>query len=310
MTAITASALFVTAPASAFCRTTTVALPPNYNPASRGCFTQGLDLFWSNACVGYMINQSASREVPLADAKRIIDAAFETWNSVRCPTGHPIGVTVSDLGTAECGQVRYNGNSPNQNLIVFRDTSWPYNDPNNTLGLTTVTFDSKTGEILDADMEINSSGHNLSITDQVPASGFDLLSVVTHEAGHFLGLAHATSSTSTMFASYKPGTTALRTLTADDIAGVCAIYPDSSVRTVTPTTSQSSTVPAGSCDPTPKYGLTSQCVTAPVVTDGSSRCTVTAVGAGPSRGGIALAGIVAGVALARRRRRRSSALES
>src|SRR5262249_30430430 len=158
-------------------------------------------LYWRGQCVGYSINQAASVSVSLDDAKLIIDAAFARWMAVSCPkTGQPPGIKASDLGTVACSEVRYNQETPNQNLIVFRDTSWPYNDPNNTLGLTTVTFDANTGEIFDADMEINASAHNLSITDQVPVNGFDLASVITHEAGHFFGLAHATAPTSTMFA--------------------------------------------------------------------------------------------------------------
>src|SRR6185436_4346321 len=108
----------------------------------------------------------------------------------------------SNLGPATCTEVLYNQNGPNQNVIVFRDDKWPYSDPNNTLGLTTVTFNADTGEIYDADMELNATAKNLSTSVAVPANGFDLLSVVTHEAGHFLGLAHATSATSTMYASY------------------------------------------------------------------------------------------------------------
>jgi hypothetical protein len=257
--ALVAGLVAVPRAAHAYCRTTTQPLPANYNPASRGCYTQGLFLFWRSACVGFSINQDASKNIPFADAKRIIDAAFGTWVSSKCSDGEAPGIAVSDMGAAECAEVRYNPDTANQNLIVFRDTNWPYRDPNNTLGLTTVTFDADSGEIFDADMEINSSGHNLSITDQVPANGFDLASVITHEAGHFLGLAHATSSTSTMYASYKPGTTALRTLSPDDVAGLCAIYPNTQTRIVSPTATQPETLAASPCDPTPRHGLTAVC---------------------------------------------------
>jgi len=51
---------------------------------------------------------------------------------------------------------------------------------------------------------------------------FDLQAILTHEAGHFFGLAHATDTHSIMYAYYKPGAIQL---TADDVAGVCATYP-------------------------------------------------------------------------------------
>src|SRR5262245_25497629 len=118
--------------ASAFCRTTTEPLPANYNP-TRGCFTVGLPLFWRGACVGYSLNQDASKNIPFDDAKRIIDESFATWMAAKCPeSGESAGIAISNLGKAICGEVKYNQETPNQNLIVFRDDGWPYNDPNST----------------------------------------------------------------------------------------------------------------------------------------------------------------------------------
>ena len=288
--------------ALAYCRTTTEALPANYSP-SRGCFTDGLLLFWRNACVSYSINTDATASIPFADAERVIDASFATWSSTSCPdTGQAPGIAISNVGPAECAEVRYNPDSPNQNLIVFRENGWPYNDPNNTLGLTTVTFNADTGEIYDADLELNASARNLSITDQVSANGFDLASVVTHEAGHFLGLAHATDARSTMFASYKPGTVALRTLTEDDRAGLCAIYPNATSRIVTATSAQQEVLAAEACNPTPRHGLTAKC-SEPRPPEDTSKCSATP---GLRAGGAGAGALVAGLALllARRRRRR------
>jgi hypothetical protein len=294
--------LLIPSAAHAFCRTTTQQLPQNYNPVN-GCFTDGNVLFWRNQCVGYSINQAASRTIAYDDAKRIIDLSFDTWMNVSCKdSGAAPGIAASDLGAAECDEVRYNSDSANQNLIVFRDDSWPYKDAYSTLGLTTVTFNADTGEIYDADMEINSSERNLSITDRVPANGFDLRSVITHEAGHFFGLAHATSSSSTMYASYKPGTTALRTLSQDDIDGICTIYPTDMVRTVSAALSVDQTIAADSCNPTPRRGLTSACVE-PKKDDG--KCNASSAPAAPwGISGTAAVGLAA-VLVARRRRRQA-----
>jgi hypothetical protein len=56
----------------------------------------------------------------------------------------------------------------------------------------------------------------------------DLESALTHEAGHALGLAHSDDPNATMFSTTLPGETSLRTLEADDEAGICAVYPASS----------------------------------------------------------------------------------
>lgn len=254
-----ASTLLLPSTSHAFCRTTSEKLPPSYNPVN-GCYTEGLLLFWRNACVGYSINQAASGSVPYEDAKRVIDASFQTWTNARCADGGPPGISAENLGPVECDEVRYNRTASNQNLIVFRDDTWPYRDSYSTLGLTTVSFDPETGEIRDADMEINGSGHNLSYTDELTGNGFDLASIVTHEAGHFFGLAHATAPGSTMYASAKPHTTTLRTLTQDDIEGLCTIYPKETIRSVSAALSSSETLASTACNPTPNRGLASTCV--------------------------------------------------
>lgn len=286
--------------AHAFCRTTTQPLPASYSPTK--CFTDGLFLYWRGACVSYSINQAASRNVPFDDAKRIIDESFARWMNVQCAdTGEAPGIAVSNAGKAECDQVIYNPESANQNLIVFRDDGWPYSDPNSTLGLTTVTFNAETGEIFDADMEINSSQRNLIAGEDIPKTGFDLESVVTHEAGHFFGLAHSQDKTATMYASYAPGTTALRTLSADDGKGLCEIYPDTATRTVSPKASQTGAIASEACNPEPRHGYTRLCEETPE----DSSCAVTPSTKSPAPlGSFAIAGVFGvGLFAARRRRR-------
>jgi MYXO-CTERM domain-containing protein len=276
-----------------------VPIAEGYSP-TRGCFTDGLPLFWKGSCVGFTITSRASASVPLDAATAVIDAAFATWNAAACTAG-PVGIATSDLGPVSCSEVRYNQNGPNQNVIVFRDDVWPYRDPNNTLGLTTVTFNSENGEIYDTDMEINATGKNLTTSEVVPANGYDLLSVVTHEAGHFLGLAHATSSSATMYASYRPGTSALRTLAPDDVAGICEIYPTTGTRNVAKVVSPTGVLASTACDPAPRHGFSTTCAANPPPSEGSSGCsTHTARGNDPAW---ALLGVAAFVAFRRRRAR-------
>ena len=62
----------------------------------------------------------------------------------------------------------------------------------------------------------------------------DLQSVVTHEFGHALGLNHSGDGSAVMYASYGAGSTK-RSLTADDSAGMIAIYGATGGATSTPT---------------------------------------------------------------------------
>jgi hypothetical protein len=301
--AFAATAFALLAPARVahgYCRTTTVAVPPNYSP-TRGCFNEGLPLFWRNACISYSIVEAASAHLPLAQAQPVIDQAFATWNAIKCPVGgQTLGIATSPTALVTCNEVRYNENGPNQNAIIFRDDSWPYTDSNNTLGLTTVTFNADNGEIFDADMEINASGKNLSVGDPVPARGFDLLSVVTHEVGHFLGLAHSNDPRATMYPSYKPGTTSLRSLTSDDIDGVCSIYPSTTEREVSVTVNPSGQLNADSCDPTPRHGFGTTCAENPPPNTPSKGCAVAGgrVGVAEDREAGWLAAVAAALALA------------
>jgi hypothetical protein len=111
----------------------------------------------------------------------------------------------------------------NSSVWLFRDDAWPYPNSSHTLALSTLTLDLDHGRILDVDVEINAADYLMTTTDD--NVGVDFKSIVTHEAGHFLGLDHSPVGTATMFQHYEGGDTSLRELDDDDVAGICAIYP-------------------------------------------------------------------------------------
>jgi hypothetical protein len=262
--------------AHGYCRTLSCSVP-GFDPSEDGtcappdlvqvCSAQNppvvmpVPLWWRNACVGYDIQQDASIQIPYDTAAQVAAQSFSKWTETLCPVGASWGrvsIDVRDLGPVSCDKVQYSMNQGNQHVIVFRDDGAPDFDMNNTLGLTTVTFDPTTGEIYDADMEINSSV-TLAVSDPVPPDGYDLQSIITHEAGHFLGLAHSVEFTATMYAQYVPGSTSKRILTADDMAGICAIYLPGGTRAVDPSVDASGQVAEDACNPTPRHGFQSQC---------------------------------------------------
>ncbi|HEX2673400.1 MAG TPA: matrixin family metalloprotease, partial [Polyangiaceae bacterium] len=103
-----------------------------------------------------------------------------------------------------------------------RDT-WPYVGGEDALGLTRLRFNPDTGEIYDSDIEVNTVTEPLSVGEP-NAGAVDLDSLLTHEAGHLLGLAHTLEAGATMLAGYKLGSIELRSLAPDDVAGLCSIY--------------------------------------------------------------------------------------
>jgi hypothetical protein len=250
--------LFAARDAAAFCRTTTVSIDPTFvSTPDQPCWAEGLPLYWKSACVGYSIQQDASKQVSFNDAQNGMETAFAQWTNATCPTGttsSKASIDVRFLGPVACHQVQYNQGGGNANIIMFDDDKWPHNDSNNTLGLTTVTYNINTGELYDADMEINTAQVVLTVNGPVPADGFDLLSIITHESGHFLGLAHSPDSHATMFAHYTQGQTSMRNLSADDVQGICAIYPPDGTRAT-----GDGGLTEGSCDPTPRHGYSKTC---------------------------------------------------
>jgi hypothetical protein len=268
-------------PAAAFCRTMTCPTPPDY-PTAELCYPPDfesycaslnpprrvLPVYWTNACVTYDINQNASDQVPYDTAAREFAVAFSKWTGTVCSgttdeAGADAGegkvsIDIRDLGPVSCNALTYNTNGGNQNVIIFHDDVWPYNDANNTLGLTTITYDPDTGELDDADMEINSTVP-LTVSGAVPADGYDFQSIITHETGHFFGMAHSTEDTATMFAHYTPGATEMRLLKDDDTAGICSIYPPDGTRSVSTSVDPSGSIPESSCNPEPNGGWQSAC---------------------------------------------------
>jgi hypothetical protein len=232
--ALVTSALAASADAHAYCRTTTQAVPPNYNPVLSGCITEGTPLAWRSMPVTFELNQAASKQVSLEDATPVFAAAFQAWAAAACPTGdaatEPPALSFDllspsttpfvacEAGDEACEQAE--GNGPHQ--IVFRDDDWPYQDSANTIALTTVSFGVDTGEIRAANMEINSFEHVISLDDPPPTGAISLAAIATHEAGHFVGLAHSQKESAVMYAYYDPGMTKL---TTDDVDAICDAYP-------------------------------------------------------------------------------------
>jgi hypothetical protein len=219
--------------AGAFCRTTTEQAPAGYNPSSQGCWTKGAPIAWLwNEHIPYGLAASASRQISLADATRAADNAFAQWSQVDCGGSTP-NVVAFDSGPVSASTVSQACDSTpcdptipgDYHLITFRDDGWKYDDPANTLALTTVTYGVQSGVLFNAEIEINSHDHTLTVTEPPPPESFDLQAILTHEAGHFLGLAHATDSHSVMYAYYSSGSVQL---TADDAAAICAVYPPGS----------------------------------------------------------------------------------
>jgi hypothetical protein len=289
--------LFGTHSAFAFCQATSC--NPTETECSTtplGCFSTGLPLSWASNCVTVSVQADGApkQHISYAAARSSVERAFAAWTHAACDGGPPSISVVVD-GPVACGASEYNADRSNANIVVFREDAWPYVGGEDALGLTVVRFDPASGEIWDVDIEVNAVDEPLSVGAPV-AGSVDLDSLLTHEAGHLLGLGHNTlDSSATMFPGYHAGSVELRTLADDDVEGICAVYP--------PNRKASSS----SCEP--RHGFSDICgelqpaPTPPSSDQKSSSCSY--VAGSPPRPGFRL-GLLAAFALLVGRRVRAS----
>lgn len=139
------------------------------------------------------------------------------------------------VAEGETHGVGFSMQGPNQNEIVVLE-EWPFND--NAIASTIVTIDRNTHAIIDADIAFNRQRNTFGV---LPASSHrggeldDVQNTMTHELGHALGLAHDMAvPEAVMYPEAFCGEVNKRTLAADDVAGLNALYPMPAATASTP----------------------------------------------------------------------------
>lgn len=283
--AIAALAISAATPAAAFCRSTTCrGTDRECARDADGCYTEGAPLFWPSSCVSFAANELGTQFHDPAETIAIVRKTFYAWTDVVCASGGVASMSFEERDPVSCRKSEYNKTKPNLNVVVFQDDDWRYRGVDATLAKTSVTYSEQTGEIYDADIEINTAFNEVTISNEDVR--YDLQAILTHEVGHFIGIAHSPDSTAVMFASYSPGSTAQRNLAPDDIDAVCSIYPPGR---------------SAACAPEPRNGFSPTCDEEQVTT-----CSASIAGDGPVRAGSMLipAAAAAALALGRALRRR------
>ncbi|MCB9595920.1 MAG: matrixin family metalloprotease [Sandaracinaceae bacterium] len=249
-----AAVLGASADAAAWCRMTssrrapTVTQPCVFPDPTTDPPEQYLE--WRRPCTGIALSVSSpSADLTDEEVLGVLSRSIATWNAVTCD-GTPIGydlILMEERTTCDGPLYRDGGGNVNSVEFIYDWAEHMYDA--NAFAVTTVWHRRSTGEILDADMDLNERRGPYGIC---PPEGcdtriVDLENVVTHEMGHYLGLAHSQERDATMYASAVAGEVLKRDLAADDIEGMCTIYPPGR--------------PEGECDYTPRGGLDLDCQT-------------------------------------------------
>jgi MYXO-CTERM domain-containing protein len=212
----------------------------------------GAELFWCTRAIPFVVNEKGSRSAGLSSLVAAAQA-FEPWTQPDCTD-----LQFRDEGTTERTDVGYDQKkADNIDLVVWREElcadAAPGGDPcfkaggcNNkygcweqsaqTIAITTTTFNNKTGQIYDADIEFNGYNFVFTTADRPqctnpppsPANcvATDIRNTLTHEVGHVIGLDHNPELPDcTMYPQASFGDLNKRVLHDDDIEGLCAIYP-------------------------------------------------------------------------------------
>jgi MYXO-CTERM domain-containing protein len=207
-------------------------------------------LYWSYRQIHYSVNRAGAGDVPIEETLGAVRRAFFSWASPSCTDVYFIydGLTVS-----KSTNISLAGSEPDfDNLIVWHDV-WPPSgadevDPD-LLVLTTVVYSPTTGEIIDADIDLNGQKYWTTSDDSAVAVN-DVQAVLTHEIGYLLGLNDSDEREAVMFAEPKEGDLTKRVLAKDDIDGLCQVYPFSEE------------TPTGPTQPKPKSDVEGGCTTA------------------------------------------------
>ncbi|MEO1334987.1 MAG: matrixin family metalloprotease [Myxococcota bacterium] len=158
------------------------------------------------------------------EAQQEVQASFDAWTAAACSDFTFVFDGVADGVTAGFGD------GAETNAVVWVSSNWPHD--NTAIAVTTSAFNVRTGEVVDADIEMNGQAFNFTRVDAScnrRGNTMDIANTLTHEVGHVLGLEHPPDrpefAESTMFASAPLCETRKRSLAQDDIDGICFIYP-------------------------------------------------------------------------------------
>lgn len=163
---------------------------------------------WASSIVNYVANAS-NLDLPAPAAETALRAGADGWT-----TQSQARFRFAFAGASAQTTTTNDG----INLVVFRNAS-------NGAAIATTYWWSGSSGIIDADIVFWDAAFRFFAGSTGCTGGYYIEDIAAHEFGHALGLGHSTSPGATMYPSTSSCSVNNRTLEADDIAGVRALYP-------------------------------------------------------------------------------------
>lgn len=183
----------------------------------------GKRIRWSTDQVSLQLDPEFENFLGPGEAYAAIAMAFDAWRGLpRVPDMR--------IQPGEPERVGHHDGRATNGVYLLKD--WPYEA--SKLAVTVVTYEMDTGRLLDADIVVNGGARYALLEEPVrprTVSSYDLAAVLTHEAGHVLGLGESNEDqAATMWPYAKPDDVDKRTLAQDDEDGAVESYLSSPPR--------------------------------------------------------------------------------
>ena len=169
---------------------------------------------WDTMPIPYYVNPTGAPD--FGDGKtpqQVVAEATAVWSSVRCAS-----VSFEYKGATDA---TYAKDGKNTIFWVTKDWPWGKEAAGATLWIPTLP-----GEPMEVDLALNAEQFKWvpGGGDALQSDVVDPVSVIAHELGHWLGLSHSQDQFATMYQALLPAGVQA-TLTGDDRAGICTLYP-------------------------------------------------------------------------------------
>jgi hypothetical protein len=196
---------------------------------------QGELVRWHRDRVTWTVDRSVRG---VAGASAAIEAAVGAWTE---RGGAPILAAGPPDATIQPG---FDG----KNVVYYAADG--YGPAGSALAVTLLSFDDRTGEVLDADVVLNGKYHFAPIVndahDKHDEPTYDIGRVMAHEMGHALGLSDELADVDALMYPYIPRSRSLATSPrADDLAGLTQLYGGASGHAPAASSGETAASPTG-----------------------------------------------------------------